>query len=564
MLPCLIQPFLVTFKRHVRLLCLLLCIAAPWPALAQPQVGPVDPSFAEVDQLMRNYVAARKFPGASLVIGYGDRIIYAQGYGWADPARQIPTSPWLEYRIASVSKPITATMVMRLVEKGWVALDAPAWSYIGAVVGAAEPVDARLKQVTVRQLLTHTWGLDRAVSSDPMGSWFSENGTVLTSARDVLRYHLLRMRLNFNPGARHAYNNTGLVWLQMIAETVDGRPIEQQISQALGYEALSTGRARFGEVVPSKLTLAEPTYHDYTGAPRLAPVPGLYAAPAPATVPRPEGNYTLVGYGGSGGYVMSPLTVVRFLQRMAGSRQPELLNATTRGQMFTEQTLADGTRYWGLGIQAWNPWPQSSTSDRSLMHTGAILGARNGFRMLPRAVGGPMLTVMVQTNGTPEGQGSEVVDNIGAEILDPIVFAVDRMAGYSSKPEITPERLIAHSSATEDFFTDQLFDWAQRVFPQLFPGAPVAGLFDGYRYRYFAPTQTYVGVKAGQVYLYQPASANPNIQPVGPMVQWLPQALSELQAWRGLSAQQAQAAAAQTAARLRAQGMGMAAGAAAR
>lgn len=508
-----------------------LAAALPAQAQAQPQTGPVDPAFAEVDQLMRGYIAARAFPGASLVVAYGDRIIYAQGYGFADPARGIPTSPWLEYRIASVSKPITAGMVMRLVQQGRVALDAPAWTYIGSVMGTAEPADARLKQVTVRQLLTHTWGLDRSVSRDPMGTWYQNGSTVVSTARDMLRYHLLRMTLNFTPGARHAYNNTGFVWLQMIAEAVDGRPIETQISEALGPEALSTGRARFGDVLPSRLTPAEPVYLDYAGAPRLPPVPGVYPAPAPSTVARPEGSYTLVGYGGSGGYVMSPLTVVRYLQRLMGQRQPELINAATRKLMFGEQTLADGTRYWGLGIQAWNPWPQFSANDVSLTHTGAILGARNAFRALPRAVDGPMLTVMVQSNGTPAGQGSEVVDNITAEIVDPVIFAIDKIPGYRNKPEITPERLIAYSSVTENHFTDQLLDWAQRIFPDLFPGAPVAGVFEGYRYRYFAPTQTYVAVKEGQVYLYQPAT-NPNIQPVGPMVQWLPQALRDLEGWK--------------------------------
>jgi hypothetical protein len=121
-----------------------------------------------------------------------------------------------------------------------------------------------------------------------------------------------------------------------------------------------------------------------------------------------------------------------------------------------------------------------------------------------------------------------VVDDITAEIITPIVFAVDRIAGYQSKPEIGPERLIAWGSATEDHFTDLLLNWAQASFPDLFKGAPVAGVVDGYRFRYYAPTQTYVAVKQGQVYLYQPA-VNPQILPLGPMVQWLPQALNDLQ-----------------------------------
>lgn len=187
------------------------------------QTGPVDGDFAEVDRLAQDYLARYGQPGASLVIAWGDRIVYAQGYGWADREARVPTSPWMEYRLASVSKSFTAAAVMRLVEQGRVALDAKAWGYVSPAM-AGEPADARIKQVTVRQLLTHSWGLDRAVASDPMGSWVRENGQVLTTCPQMLRYQLLRMTLNFDPGARYAYNNTGYCWLDLIAQTVDGRP----------------------------------------------------------------------------------------------------------------------------------------------------------------------------------------------------------------------------------------------------------------------------------------------------------------------------------------------------
>src|SRR5688572_9979571 len=82
-----------------------------WLSAAAPQTGPADPSFAAVDTLMQNYLVQRAMPGAVLVVGYGDRIIYAQGYGMADPAGQIPMSPWLEFRLGSLSKTPTAAAV---------------------------------------------------------------------------------------------------------------------------------------------------------------------------------------------------------------------------------------------------------------------------------------------------------------------------------------------------------------------------------------------------------------------------------------------------------------------
>ncbi|MBI5280014.1 MAG: beta-lactamase family protein [Burkholderiales bacterium] len=487
---------------------------------AAPQTGPVDADFAGVDHLMQGYLAARKMPGATLVIAYGERIVYAQGYGWADVARQIPTSPWLEYRLGSVSKPVTAAMIMRLVESGQVQLDAPAWNYIAAFIGTS-PADARLQQVTVRQLLTHTWGLDRSVSQDPVGGWYWQGATVISAARDMLRYHLVRMQLDFQPGARFAYNNTGFAWLHLIAELVDGRPLEQQASAAMGADSLSTGVFRFGQVLPSALTPAEPVYYDYAGAPQWPPVPGVYPPPAPALVPRPDGGYTLIGYGGSGGLVASPLTLARFIQRLTGARAPALLQPATRTAMFTEQALADGTRYWGLGVQSWNAY---TPSDYVVAHTGAAIGSRNGFRSTPRAPNGAPLMVFVQTNGTPEGQGTEVTDNITAEIVDPVIFAVDQI-GYAkvgAKPEIPGTALIAPGSATETWFIDRLLDWGEQQFPQLLSGPASSSMYDGYRYRHYPASGSYVGVKAGRVWLYRP-SLSGAITDVGALMDYLPQ-----------------------------------------
>ena len=166
------------------------------PALAQlPQTGPVDADFATVDQAAQAYLAKQGTPGVSVVVAYGDRIVYAQGYGYANREQKLPSSPWLEYRLASTSKPFTATAVMRLVEQGRLSLDAKAWDLVSSYMGA-EPKDPRVKDITVRQLLTFTWGLDRALSTDYNGNWVRDSsGKVLSTSRELLRYRLLNVPL---------------------------------------------------------------------------------------------------------------------------------------------------------------------------------------------------------------------------------------------------------------------------------------------------------------------------------------------------------------------------------
>jgi N-acyl-D-amino-acid deacylase len=486
-----------------------------------PQAGPVDPDFAGVDAAARNYLTQYGQPGVSVVVAHGDRIVYAQGYGWADREQQVPTSPWLEYRLASVSKTFAAAAVMRLVEQGKLQLDQPAWNHVSTFM-AAEPADARLKQVTVRQLLTHSWGLDRAVSSDPMGSWVNDGGRILSACKDVLRYRLLRMTLDFAPGARYAYNNTGYCWLDLIAETIDGRPLGTQITRWLGPEPLSTGRVRTGSVLPSQISPAEPRAYDRPGAPTGAPVPGLYPTPAPAQVRRTDGVYTLSGYGGSGGLVASPLTVTRFVQRLQGIRQPALLQPQTWQAMQTEQVLADGTRNAGLGVQTMLAWPGSA--DRWYAFQGLIIGTRTGWISTPRVPGGAMVTIVATANGNriwpADGQD---MDNIFAELIYPVLGAVDSLglSRLAAKPEISGERLIAWGSSTEAWFADQTFDWGASTYPELLGGVPQAGIIDGYRYRHFPSTGVFVGAKDGQLFLYQPA-ASPEILPLGAMADFLP------------------------------------------
>ena len=503
-------------------------------AAALPQAGPSDADFSGVDQAALAYLAKQGTPGVSVVVAYGDRIVYAQGYGYANRETQLPASPWLEYRLASSTKTLTATAVMRLVELGKVQLDGKAWDYVAAYMGK-EPFDARVKTITVRQLLTFSWGMDRALSREFNGGWVVDGtGKVLKTARELLRYRLLNLPLDFAPGARYAYNGGGYSWLQLIAELVDGRSLDRQLTEMLGPEPLSSGRFRFGTTLPSALTPAEPRYYDYPGAPLLPPVPGVYPNPAPASVPQPDGSFVLEAYGGGGGLVTSALTMTRFIQRLQGIRQPALLKPETWTQMRTLQVLPDGTPYVGLGVQT----VPAYTTDYWVTFTGSIPGTRTGWMSIPRSPGGPRVTLVALVNGTFAGATeANRNEDISAELLTPLLAAVDRI-GYvkvAAKPEIKADALIARGTSTEDYFSDLLFDWGQRLYPALFPDVASSGVFDGYRFRAYPSTNTYLGTKGGRVWLYQPAAANP-MTDLGAMGDYLPQAVRDTDALKPTAA----------------------------
>lgn len=82
------------------------------------------------DREVEAFMAARKIPGGALAVVKERRLIYTRGYGWADRDKRIPAKADSLFRIASISKPITAVAVLKLVEEGKLDLDAHAFDIV--------------------------------------------------------------------------------------------------------------------------------------------------------------------------------------------------------------------------------------------------------------------------------------------------------------------------------------------------------------------------------------------------------------------------------------------------
>lgn len=118
-------------------------------------------------------------PGLSLAIVRDGSLALARGFGWADIERRIPATPRTPYRLASLSKPIAAVLLLRLVEAGKLDLDAPMrdfaihpWFEPGGGSWAHYPERYAERPITVRQVLTHT------SEAEPPGSAFKYNGNI--------------------------------------------------------------------------------------------------------------------------------------------------------------------------------------------------------------------------------------------------------------------------------------------------------------------------------------------------------------------------------------------------
>ena len=105
-----------------------------------------------------------------LAVAKDGRLVYARGFGYADVERHEPVQPDSLFRIASISKPITAAAVLQLADAGRIDLDAQVFDLLPnrPHLAAGQHVDERLQRVTIRQLLQHRGGWDSGRSLDPM------------------------------------------------------------------------------------------------------------------------------------------------------------------------------------------------------------------------------------------------------------------------------------------------------------------------------------------------------------------------------------------------------------
>jgi len=198
------------------------------PGAARP-VATVALSAAVRDSLrvaIRRLVDSAALPSLTVGISVDGRTVWAEGFGYADLTRRIRVTPDTRYSLASISKPLTATAVMRLVERGRVRLDAPANSYLrGAqLTGLAGTADS----ATVRRLLSHTAGLPlhyRFYYAPPGGGAVPAPDV----ARTIARYGLVV----YPPGTVYNYSNLGYGILGEIIAATSGVPYEAYMREQL-------------------------------------------------------------------------------------------------------------------------------------------------------------------------------------------------------------------------------------------------------------------------------------------------------------------------------------------
>ncbi len=219
---------------------------------AAPALGQ---SFAEVDAAIRDGIQKGIYPGAVVVIGRRDSVLYARGYGhftWS-PVSPVPDPDSTLWDIASITKIVSTTsLAMRMVDQRKLQLDAPVRRYLPRFSGGPK------NQVTVRMLLDHTSGLKSYVPFYVKARRSRARAIDLLYAQPLVRA----------PGDSAEYSDLNALFLGLVLEKVSGQPLDRlarrevfgQLGMArTGYKPAASLKPR---IVPSGMWRGHPVPGD--------------------------------------------------------------------------------------------------------------------------------------------------------------------------------------------------------------------------------------------------------------------------------------------------------------
>ena len=228
-------------------LCLLAMSSGATPAVGQ--------SFAEVDAAVRDGIRRGLYPGAVVIIGRRDSVLYSRGYGhytW-NPSSRVPDADSTLWDIASITKVVaTAATALRLVDQGRLDLDAPVRRYLPRFSGGLK------NQVTVRMLLDHTSGLKSYVPIYQRARRSRARATDLLYAQPLMRA----------PGDSAEYSDLNALFLGLVLEKVTGLPLDKAAAKEV-FAPLAMGQTLYRpptrlrrRIVPSGMWRGKPVPGD--------------------------------------------------------------------------------------------------------------------------------------------------------------------------------------------------------------------------------------------------------------------------------------------------------------
>jgi N-acyl-D-amino-acid deacylase len=349
------------------------------PATEIKATGRAEPRLTSFDSLMSDFLARHQLPGAALAVAKNGRLVYYRGFGLADRAAKTLVQPKSLFRIASISKPLTAVAILQLVERGRLKLNDRVFDVL-QLRGPNDPkvrFDARWKQVTILHLLQHRGGWDRDRSFDPM----FRSPTIVkvlqvpapAMPRDIIRYQV-RHPLDFEPGTKYVYSNFGYCLLGRVIQKVSGKTYEEYVRKEV-LAPLGIHEMRLGATLLEKRARNEVTYH----VARAKTAPAIMGPHLGQPISLPYGTWCLEAMDAHGGWLASAPDLIRFASAFERPRQCKILKPKSIEILFARPPGAAGHKangkplntYYGCG---WMVRPIGEAGRMNVWHSGSLDG----------------------------------------------------------------------------------------------------------------------------------------------------------------------------------------------
>jgi CubicO group peptidase (beta-lactamase class C family) len=328
------------------------------PALApSPSVSEAPASVAEsLDRYLSARTSLGRFSGAVLV-AKGERILFRKGYGFADVAARKPYTPETRHAVASITKMFTSMAALKLKGAGKLKLDDSVCAHLAACPDAWKPV-------TVQELMRHTSGIPDY--EDPLELGSKAYLAVMTQDGTSRRFveEAKKKPLDFPPGTKFRYSNTGYLVLAEVVEAAAGVPFNTFVTEKILRPAGMTRAGLFdGKTVPEGLATGHT--HADLGWPKV-----LAGAPLTAGHVAAQPRLPLTPPAGDAGVYATVDDLLAFSRAMDGSA---LVSKAEADEVFTPGL--DGYGYgWFVG---------EAFKRRRFRHTGGLPGYISDFVKFP-------------------------------------------------------------------------------------------------------------------------------------------------------------------------------------
>ena len=300
-------------------------------------------TFASFDQNVNRFLKKWQIAGASIAIAKDGNVVFAKGYGYSDKEDGIDVKPHNLFRTASISKLITATGIMKLMEEGKLDLNDKVFGNEGILSEFPYDnyIDKRVENIEVLHLLNHSggwttrWG-DPAFMPGVVAK--SKNVDLPVSEDDIITFALSK-RLHFQPGSASSYSNLGYLILGKIIEKASGQDYETYIKEnilyPLGIFDMKLGGSFLDERYPNEVK-----YYGHADSSFVDDFMGNGEK-----VPPYYGGNDIKTLGAAGGWIASATDLLKLMLAIDGNDKPadilseESINLMANHEMLEFQPL---------------------------------------------------------------------------------------------------------------------------------------------------------------------------------------------------------------------------------